>query len=86
MNIDAILASQTHHIPQVGFPHKDPVTMEIKVKIIPVGAKLFAIKGATLILNNKFKTDAIPIRAKHPREMKDDGTCTYIILTESPCT
>ena len=26
----------------------------------------------------------MPINPKQPRAIKDDGTCTYIILTESP--
>ena len=37
-----------------------------------------------LILNIRFKIQAIPISPKHEREIKDEGTCTYIILTESP--
>ena len=28
--------------------------------------------------------EAIPINPKQARAIKDDGTCTYIILTESP--
>jgi hypothetical protein len=84
MSIDVSLASQTHHIPQVGLPHNEPVTIEISVKIIPMGAKLLAINGINFILNIKFKIDAVPIIAKHPRAIKDEGTCTYIILTESP--
>ena len=44
------LASQTHHIPQVGLPHKEPVTIEIRPKRKPTGAKLFAISERILIL------------------------------------
>jgi len=50
----------------------------------PTGAKLLDIKGINFILKTKFKIDAIPIIPKHVSDMKDDGTCTYIILTESP--
>ena len=82
--MDVSLASQTHHIPQVGFPQIEPVTIEIKAKIHPMGAKLFASKGINLILKIKFKIDAIPINAKLPKEINEAGTCTYIILTESP--
>ena len=32
----------------------------------------------------KFKTEANPIAAKHPIAINEAGTCTYIILTESP--
>ena len=84
MSIDVSLASQTHHIPQVGLPHNEPVTIEISVKIIPMGAKLLAINGINFILNIKLKIDAVPIIAKHPRAIKEECTCTYIILTESP--
>ena len=78
------LASQTHQVPHVGFPHNDPVTIETKEKTQPNGAKLFAKIGKNLILKIKPNIDANPINAKHPREIKDDGTWTYIILTESP--
>jgi len=82
--MDVNLASHTHQTPQVGLPHSEPVTIETNVKTAPIGAKLFAIKGVNLILKIKLKIEAIPINAKHPREIKDEGTCTYIILTESP--
>jgi hypothetical protein len=49
-----------------------------------MGAKLFAINDINLILKIKFKIEAIPINPKHPSAIKDAGTCTYIILTESP--
>ena len=51
-----------------------------------MGAKLFAKRGANLILKIKLKIEAIPINPKHAKAIKDEGTCTYIILTESPCT
>ena len=85
INIDVNLASHTHQIPQVGLPHNDPVKIEIKVNTIPMGAKLFAIRGKNLILKTKFKIEDVPIVAKIPKAINDDGTCTYIILTESPC-
>ena len=48
INIDVILASQTHHVPQVGFPHIEPVTIAIKVKLAPINdadlQKIFASK------------------------------------------
>ena len=82
--MDVNLASQTHHTPQVGFPHNEPVTIEINEKVQPIGAKLFANRGINLILKIKLKIEAIPMNPKQPRAIKDDGTCTYIILTESP--
>ena len=51
--MDVSLASHTHQIPQVGFPHNDPVTIETKEKIHPIGAKLFAISAINLILKIK---------------------------------
>ena len=50
----------------------------------PTGAKLFANNGINLILKIKLKIEAIPINPKQPSAIKDDGTCTYMILTESP--
>ena len=44
---DVNLASHTHQVPHIGFPHKEPV---IKVKtenISPIGAIAFAIKSAS---------------------------------------
>ena len=82
--MDVNLASQTHHIPQVGFPQNEPVTMEINEKTQPIGAKLFANSDINLILKIKLQIEAIPINPKQLRAIKDDGTCTYMILTESP--
>ena len=82
--MDVNLASQTHQTPHVGLPHIEPVVIEINEKIHPIGAKLFARSGISFILKIKFKIDANPIIPKEVRAMKDDGTCTYIILTESP--
>jgi len=84
--MDVSLASQAHHTPHVGLPHNEPVKIEINVKIKPIGAKLFPIKGINLILNIKFKIEAMPINPKAPNAINDEGTCTYIILTESPWT
>ena len=84
INIEVSLASQTHQIPHVGLPHKDPVAIEINVKIAPIGAKLFVINGIIFILNIKFKMDPVPIIENMPKARKDEGTWTYIILTESP--
>ena len=84
INIDVNLASQTHEVPQVGFPQKEPVTIEIKEKTNPIGAKLLFIKERNLILKIMLKMELSPIKPKQPIAIKEDGTCTYIILTESP--
>ena len=72
--MDVNRASQAHHTPQVGFPHNDPVTIEINVKTQPIGAKLFAIIDINLILKTKLLTEAIPINPKHPSAINDEGT------------
>tara|TARA_B100001971_G_scaffold25569_1_gene20053 strand:- start:370 stop:576 length:207 start_codon:yes stop_codon:yes gene_type:complete len=68
----------------VGFPQNEPVTIEINEKMQPIGAKLFANRGINLILKIKLQIEDIPMNPKQLRAIKDDGTCTYIILTESP--
>ena len=68
------LASQTHHVPQVGLPHKEPVTIEIKQKRKPTLAKLFATNGRILILKINMQIDDSPIRKKQALANKDAGT------------
>ena len=53
------LASHTHHVPQVGLPQNEPVTIEITVKTKPTDAKLFAINGRILILKIKVQIEAL---------------------------
>tara|TARA_B110000014_G_C19551869_1_gene294908 strand:- start:200 stop:418 length:219 start_codon:yes stop_codon:yes gene_type:complete len=72
--MDVNLASQTHHTPQVGFPQSAPVTIEIKEKIHPIGAKLLDIRGKNLTLKIRLIIEAIPKKAKQPKEIKEDGT------------
>src|SRR6185369_4004475 len=43
MSSDVSRASQTHHVPQVGFPHRAPVHKAMKVNMAPVGAIADAI-------------------------------------------
>ena len=85
INIDVILASQAHHVPQVGFPQIEPVTKATKLNINPEGAKLFAIKKNTLFLKRITIIDRVAIKENIPSEIHAEGTWTYIILTESPC-
>ena len=80
--MEVILASQAHQVPQVGFPHIEPVTKAIKLKTRPEGAKLFDIKKQFLILKINPITDKKVIAEKIPSEIHAAGTCTYIILTE----
>ena len=47
--MDVNLASQAHHVPQVGCPQSEPVKMATKLKVNPIGAKLLYIKFNLLI-------------------------------------
>ena len=35
---DVKRASQTHQVPHIGLPHKEPVIKQIRVKVAPMGA------------------------------------------------
>ena len=41
MRVEVNLASQTHQVPQVGFPQIEPVNKAINVKLAPIGAADF---------------------------------------------
>jgi hypothetical protein len=41
ISVEVKRASQTHHVPQVGLPHIDPVTKATRVKPAPNGAAEF---------------------------------------------
>ena len=53
-------------MPQVGFPHIEPVTKATMLNTKPEGAKLFAINEKFLIFNNKTPNDKNPIIEKIP--------------------
>ena len=40
-NIEVSLASQAHQVPQVGCPHKEPVTIAKQVNNKPIGSNAF---------------------------------------------
>ena len=44
------------------------------MKVVPIGAKLFVIKGINFILNIKLRIDPVPIHANIPKAIKEDGT------------
>tara|TARA_B100001540_G_C15347461_1_gene435291 strand:+ start:294 stop:548 length:255 start_codon:yes stop_codon:yes gene_type:complete len=83
--MEVILASQAHQVPQVGLPHIDPVTRAIILNKNPEGARLFAISEKFLFLKIKIPNDKIEIKENIPNEIHADGTCTYIMRTESLC-
>ena len=72
--MEVILAAHAHQVPQVGFPHIDPVTKAIKVNRIPEGAKLFEIKIKFLFLNTKTEKDNNAIVEKIPKDIHAAGT------------
>ena len=51
INSDVSLASQTHHVPQVGFPQIEPDNNVARVKQAPIGAHDLEIKYASVCLN-----------------------------------
>ena len=62
--------------------------MYVHVPASFIALSCFAIIGMISILNLvfkiKFKIDANPINPKQDNAIKEEGTCTYMILTESP--
>ena len=52
-NVDVNLASQTHQVPQVGFPQIAPVIRTRKASDAPMGAMLFAAQSASFIFQIK---------------------------------
>tara|TARA_B100001029_G_C14849699_1_gene333016 strand:+ start:359 stop:547 length:189 start_codon:yes stop_codon:yes gene_type:complete len=61
------------------------VAIAKKLKVKPIGARLLYIKVKLLILNKKLIIQRKLIDAKQSKDIQADGTCTYMILTESPC-
>ena len=48
---DVNLASQTHQVPHIGLPHKEPVIKQINVNVAPIGATAELIIKPNGILN-----------------------------------
>ena len=72
--MEGSLASHAQKVPQVGCPHIDPVTIDIKQNTNPIGAKLLQIIKAFLNLNKKFKIVKKTISEKHPKAIQEEGT------------
>ena len=85
MTIDVNLPSHAHQVPQVGCPNIEPVTIAKQVNISPNGAILLVIIIRFLVLKIKFAIDNSAMQVKEAKPIQADGTCTYIILTLSPC-
>ena len=69
-----ILASQTHQVPQVGWPHKDPVIIARQVNSNPIGATLFEIKVRFFNLKIKVKKDKNEINENVAKPIHAEGT------------
>ena len=83
-NSDVSLASQTHHVPQVGFPQIEPDNNVARVKQAPMGAHDLEIKSASVCLKTIEKMLHKAIIEYIISENHAHGTCIYIILTVSP--
>ena len=74
MATDVNLASQTHHVPHIGFPHREPVNKQINVNVAPMGAI------AEFIIKQKEKK-ILKIKRKKPIFMDASilDTCMNIV-------
>ena len=72
--MEVILASQAHHVPQVGLPQIDPVIKAIILKMKPDGAKLLAIKKKFFNLKIYPVIDKNVIEEKIPSANQAAGT------------
>ena len=54
INVEVILASHCHQVPQVGIPHIDPDINAINVVIAPIGAIAMIKYAASLTLQIKY--------------------------------
>ena len=84
ISIDVNLASHAHQVPQVGFPQMLPVTNAMIVNTAPIGAIDFANKLNIGFLKTNQAIQEIASIEYDPSESHAAGTCTYIILIESP--
>src|SRR5262249_895678 len=85
MSSEVSLASHTHHVPQAGLPHSDPVHSAMKVNSAPVGAIALAIMPESRVLN------ASPMAAQNAMttyrniDIHAAGTWMKMMRYDSPC-
>ena len=72
--MEVSLASQAHQVPQVGFPHKEPVTIDRHVNNKPIGARLLTSKNKFFILKIKFNIVLTAISEKIESPIHAEGT------------
>jgi hypothetical protein len=63
INVDVILASHCHQVPQVGIPQMEPDISAIKVVIAPIGAIAIIKYAANLTFHTKYTKLAIAMAA-----------------------
>ena len=86
INVEVILASHCHHVPQVGIPHIEPDTSAINVVMAPMGAIDIIMYADNFTLHTMYTKLQIAMAAYSDWEIKEAGTCKYIILKEFPWT
>ena len=82
---DVSLASQTHQVPHMGFPQKEPVTRHISVKVAPIGATADVTIKLNGILNERPIMLYNVMIKKVNIASQADGTWIYMIRTVEPC-
>src|SRR5215212_3498554 len=78
-------ASQTHQVPQVGWPQRDPVARQRKVNAAPTGAAAFIETSARGWRHTSAPMAEMNIRPHPPIDSTADGTWMNMILTVAPC-
>ena len=74
IRVDVSLASHTHQVPQLGFPHIAPLIKAIKVKEAPIGAADLNSIPATLALQIRQIPPVIAISINIDWDRIADGT------------
>ena len=72
--MDVSLASHTHHAPQIGLPHSEPVTRVINAKVAPIGAAAIESKYDILVFHTRLEKLQTAIKLYIPRLIHADGT------------
>ena len=80
INVEVILASHCHHVPQVGIPHIEPEIKARKVTLAPISDTDLTTYAANFTFHIKKIKLATAIIIYKLWAAKDAGTCMYIIL------
>jgi hypothetical protein len=74
INVETILASQTHQVPHVGMPHIEPEINAINVVIAPIGAIDLTRYTESLTFHIRKIALAIAMAIYKDWDIKDAGT------------